>query len=149
MPSQLRYAARPMKVVFQLKKNAEKNADKEAGGELEFLVFDHGKVAPWWEHPKSSPWDILTYYDRSQPQYTHLRASMLVYAHINLFSMLSRFTRDKEVRVATDSIYVRKSALKRLEGVEAFIPIKMGLQGVRSLFARGGVPCRGRPRPMA
>ena len=39
--------------------------------------------------------------------------------------------------MATDSIYVRKSALKRLEGVEAFKPMKkMRLQGVRSLFAR-------------
>ena len=49
---------------------------------------------------------------------------MLAYAHINLLSTLSRFTPDEEVRVATDSIYVRKSTLKRLEGVEAFIPMK-------------------------
>ena len=39
--------------------------------------------------------------------------------------------------MAIDSIYVRKSALQRLERVEAFIPMKkMRLQGVRSLFAR-------------
>ena len=49
---------------------------------------------------------------------------MLAYAHIILRSMLSRFTQDEAVRVATDSIYVRKSALKRLEGVKAFIPMK-------------------------
>ena len=91
-------------------------------------------MAPWWEHPQSAPLGhILNYYDGSQPQYTHLRASMLAYAHINLLSMLSRFTPYEAVRVATDSIYVRKSALKRLEGVEAFMPMtKMRL---RSLFA--------------
>ena len=39
--------------------------------------------------------------------------------------------------MATDSIYDRKSALKRLEAVEAFTPMKkMRLQGVRPLFAR-------------
>ena len=63
---------------------------------------------------------------------------MLAYAHINLLSMLSRFTPDEAVRVATDSIYVRKSALKRFEGVEAFLPMKKMQRGhVRSLFARG------------
>ena len=93
----------------------------------------HCKVAPWWEHPKSAPlWHILNYYDGSQPQYTHLSASMLAYTHTNLLSMRSRFTPDEAVRVATDSIYVRKSALKRLEGVEAFIPMKT----MRSRFAR-------------
>ena len=62
---------------------------------------------------------------------------MLAYANINLLTVLSRFTPDEAVRVATDNIYVRKSALKRLEGVEAFIPMKtIRLQGVRSLFAR-------------
>ncbi|MEW8689108.1 MAG: AAA family ATPase [Candidatus Thiodiazotropha sp.] len=45
---------------------------------------------------------------------------MLAYAHINLLSMLSRFTPDEAVRVAIDIIYVRKSALKKLQGVEAF-----------------------------
>ncbi|MEW8689354.1 MAG: hypothetical protein AB2556_26320, partial [Candidatus Thiodiazotropha sp.] len=46
---------------------------------------------------------------------------MLAYAHINLLSMLSSFTPDEAIRVATDSIYVRKSALKKLQGVEAFV----------------------------
>ena len=36
--------------------------------------------------------------------------------------------------MATDSIYMQKSALKRLEGVEAFIPMKK--MRLRSLFAR-------------
>ena len=59
---------------------------------------------------------------------------MLAYAHIHLLSMLTRFTPDEAVRVATDSIYVQKSALKRLEGVEAFIPMKK--IGLRSRFVR-------------
>ncbi|MEW8688478.1 MAG: hypothetical protein AB2556_21910, partial [Candidatus Thiodiazotropha sp.] len=64
---------------------------------------------------------ILTYYDGSQPQFTHLRASMLAYAHINLLSMLSGFTPDAAVRVATDSLYIRKTALHRLDGVESYV----------------------------
>ena len=91
-------------------------------------------MAPWLKHPKCPLGHIITYYDGSQPQYTHLRATMLAYAHINLLSMLSRFIPDEAVRVATDSIYVRKSALKRLEGVEAFIPMKT--MRLFSLFAR-------------
>ena len=67
---------------------------------------------------------ILTYYDGSQPQFTHLRASMLAYAHINLLSMLQRFEPDEAVRVATDSIYVQKSALHKLEGVKAYVAPK-------------------------
>ena len=94
-------------------------------GKLDFLVRDTRQsgtlVGALQECPLGH---ILTYDDGSQPQYTHLRASMLAYAHINLLSMLSRFTPDEAVQVAIDSIYVRKSALKRLEGVEAFIPIK-------------------------
>ena len=58
---------------------------------------------------------ILTYYDGSQPQFAHLRASMLAYADINILSMLSRFEPDEAVRVATDSIYVKKTALCMLE----------------------------------
>ena len=121
-------------------------------GELDFLDRDTRQSGTPAGAPQKCPLGhILTYYDGSQPQDTYLRASMLAYAHINLLSMLSRFTPDKAVRVAIDSIYVRKSALKRLEGDEAFIPIKMRLQRVhvRSLFARGGVPFRGRPSPMA
>ena len=65
-----------------------------------------------------------TYYDGSQPQFTHLRASMLAYAHINLLSMLQSFEPDEAVRVATDSIYVQKSALHKLEGVKAYVAPK-------------------------
>ena len=94
---------------------------------LYILYKDFLVTAKW--HPGGSPQKcplghILNYYDGSQPQYTHLRASMLAYAHINLISLLSRFTPDEAVRVATDSIYVRKSTLKRLEGVGPFIPKK-------------------------
>ena len=67
---------------------------------------------------------ILTYYDGSQPLHSHLKASMLAYAHIKLFSMHSRFASDEAVRVAIDSIYVRKSMLKKLHGVEAFVAKK-------------------------
>ena len=90
---------------------------------------------------------ILTYYDGSQPQYTHLKASTLAYAHINLLSMLSMFTPDEVVRVATDNIYVRKSALKRLERVESFIPMKRNATAFP--VCSGGVPSRGRPSLMA
>jgi len=63
----------------------------------------------------------LAYYDGSQPLYTHLRTSMLAYDYINLLSMLLRFTSEQAVRVATDSIYVLKSALCKLEGVETYV----------------------------
>ena len=65
---------------------------------------------------------ILTYYDGSQPQFAHLRASMLAYAHINPLSMLQRFEPDEAVRVATDSIYVKKTAFCKLKGVGAYNP---------------------------
>ena len=95
----------------------------------------HGKCGTLVGAPQKCPLGhILTCYDGSQPQYPHLRASMLAYAHINLLSMLSGFTPDEAVRLATDSIYVRKSALKRLEGVEAFIHMKK--MRLRSRFAR-------------
>lgn len=82
----------------------------------------HGNAAPLWEHPEKVPiGHILTYYDVSQPQYTHLRASILAYAHINLLSMLSRSASEEAVLVATDSIYVWKYALKKLRVVEAFV----------------------------
>ena len=68
---------------------------------------------------------ILTYYDGLQHQYTHLRASMLAYAHINLLSMLTRL-RSKEVpRVAVDSIYVQKTALYKLKGVETLLQMSI------------------------
>ena len=105
-----------------------KKADKEAGhrpGELDFLVRDTRKSGTLVGAPQKCPLGhILNYYDGSQLQYTHLRASMLAYAHINLLSMLQRFEPEDTVRVATDSIYVRKSALHKLEGVKAYVAPK-------------------------
>ena len=49
---------------------------------------------------------------------------MLAYAHINLLSMLQRFEPEDAVRVATDSIYVKKSALHKLKGVKAYVTPK-------------------------
>ena len=67
---------------------------------------------------------VLTYYDGSQPQYAHLTANMLAYAHINLLSMLQRFEPDEAVRVATDSIYVQTTAIHKLGVVKAFVAPK-------------------------
>ena len=92
-------------------------------GELDFLVRDTRQNGTLVGAPERCPLGhVLTYYDGSQPQYAHLRASALAYAHINFLSMLSRFTPGEVVRVATDSIYVQKLALRKLQGVEAFVP---------------------------
>ena len=45
---------------------------------------------------------------------------MLDYAHINPVSMLVRFRPEEGVRVATDSTYVQKTALYKLQDVEAY-----------------------------
>ncbi|MEW8689171.1 MAG: hypothetical protein AB2556_25395, partial [Candidatus Thiodiazotropha sp.] len=67
-------------------------------GELDFLVRDTRLSGTLVGAPmKCELGHILTYYDGSQPQFTHLRASMLAYAHTNLLSMLSRFTPDEAV----------------------------------------------------
>ena len=91
-------------------------------GELDFLVSDCRQSGTLVGAPEQCPvgW-ILTYYDGSQPQFAHLRASMLAYAHINLLEMLRRFAPSEAVRVATDSIYMKKTALHKLYGVEAYI----------------------------
>ena len=91
-------------------------------GELDYLVRDTRQSGTLVGAPERCPLGhILTYYDGSQPQYTHLRAFMLAYAHINLLSMLLRFTPEDAVRVATDSIYVQKTALHKLKGIEAYV----------------------------
>ena len=91
-------------------------------GELDFLVRDCRQSGTLVGAPEQCPagW-ILTYYDGSQPQYAHLRASMLAYAHINLLEMLRRFAPSEAVRVATDSIYMKKTALHKLDGVEVYV----------------------------
>ena len=45
---------------------------------------------------------------------------MLGYAHMNLISMLKRLESEKVVRVASDSLYIQKNALHKLEGVVAY-----------------------------
>ncbi|MEW8689164.1 MAG: hypothetical protein AB2556_25360, partial [Candidatus Thiodiazotropha sp.] len=85
-------------------------------GALDYLVRDTRLLGTLVGAPQRCPLGhILTYYDGSQPQFTHLRASMLAYAYINLLSMLSRFEPDDAVRVATDSLYIRKTALHMLD----------------------------------
>ena len=91
-------------------------------GYLDYLVRDTRQSGTLVGAPERCPLGhILTYCDGSQPQYTHLRASMLAYAHINLLSMLQRFSADEAVRVPTDSIYVKKAALHKLKGVTAYV----------------------------
>ncbi|CAG8796902.1 24691_t:CDS:2, partial [Racocetra persica] len=63
---------------------------------------------------------IFTYYEGHQPQYTYLRASMLAYAHINLLEMFQRFDPNEVVKIATDSIYIRKEALYKIENIPVF-----------------------------
>ena len=92
-------------------------------GELDFLVRDMCQSGTLVSAPAKCPagW-ILTYYDGSQAQYAHLRASMLAYAHIDLLEMLRRFTPTEAIRVVTDSLYVKKTALHKLEGIVAYVP---------------------------
>ncbi|CAG8705200.1 14248_t:CDS:2, partial [Racocetra fulgida] len=89
-------------------------------GELNFLVKDCTDAGTFAGREKCPLGFILTYYEGHQPQYTHLRASMLAYAHINLLEMLRRFDPNEVVRIATDSIYVRKDALYKIENIPAF-----------------------------
>uniref|UniRef100_U9SQV8 Uncharacterized protein n=1 Tax=Rhizophagus irregularis (strain DAOM 181602 / DAOM 197198 / MUCL 43194) TaxID=747089 RepID=U9SQV8_RHIID len=89
-------------------------------GELDFLIQDCIKEGTYAGSDKCLLGHILTYYEGHQPQYTHLRASMLAYAHINLLEMLRRFGSNEVVRIATDSIYIRRDALYKIENVSAF-----------------------------
>ncbi|MEW8689186.1 MAG: hypothetical protein AB2556_25470, partial [Candidatus Thiodiazotropha sp.] len=55
-------------------------------GELDFLIRDTRLSGTLVGAPMACELGhILTYYEGSQSQFTHLRASMLAYAHINLF----------------------------------------------------------------
>jgi len=49
---------------------------------------------------------------------------MLAYPHINLVSMLVRFRPEEAVRVATDSIYIQKTALYKLQDIDAYVAPK-------------------------
>ncbi|RHZ51156.1 hypothetical protein Glove_482g26 [Diversispora epigaea] len=89
-------------------------------GELDFLIKDCTDAGTFAGREKCPLGFILTYYEGHQPQYTHLRASMLAYAHINLLEMLRRFQPNEVVRITTDSIYVRKEALYKIENIPAF-----------------------------
>ena len=101
-------------------------------GELDFLIQDCIKEGTYAGSDKCPLGHILTYYEGHQPQYTHLRASMLAYAHINLLEMLRRFGPNEVVRIATDSIYIRREALYKIENVYAFFKQKTGaLQGIQ------------------
>ncbi|CAI2189895.1 5884_t:CDS:2, partial [Funneliformis geosporum] len=60
-------------------------------GELDFLIQDCIKEGIYAGSDKCPLGHILTYYEGHQPQYTHMRASMLAYAHINLLEILRRF----------------------------------------------------------
>lgn len=101
-------------------------------GELDYLVRDTRQNGTLVGAPQKCPLGhVITYYDGYQPQYIHLRASMLAYAHINLLIMLQRFDSSEAVRVATDSIYIRKSALHKLKNIEAYVaprPCNCGLE---------------------
>ncbi len=89
-------------------------------GELDFLIQDYIKEGTYAGSDKCSLGNILTYYEGHQPQYTHLRALMLAYAHINLLEMFQRFSSNEVIRIVTDSIYIQKEALYKIENVSAF-----------------------------
>ncbi|CAG8654593.1 17123_t:CDS:10, partial [Racocetra persica] len=89
-------------------------------GELDFLIKDCTDAGTFAGRNKYLLGFILTYYKGYQPQYTYLRASILAYAHINLLEMLQRFDLNEVVRIATDSIYIRKEALYKIKNIPAF-----------------------------
>lgn len=90
-------------------------------GELDFLVkkaHEEGRLVAV-ENLKVGrelmDWHVLCYYQDHRPQYYHLRASMLAYAHINLLSMLLRFDKEDVPRVATDSLYIKPEILQEVQ----------------------------------
>ena len=86
-------------------------------GELDYLVRDTRLSGTLVGAPvECELGHILTNYDGSQPQFAHLRISMLAYAHINLLSMLSRFEPDEAVRVATDSHLCKENGALQARG---------------------------------
>ncbi|CAG8742992.1 28491_t:CDS:10, partial [Racocetra persica] len=93
-------------------------------GELDFLIQDCIKEGTYAGSNKYLLGHILTYYEDHQPQYTHLRASMLAYAHINLLEMLRRFG-PNEVQVKQKISYPKDSVNTKL--VKVFQKTKMPL----------------------
>ncbi|RHZ71197.1 hypothetical protein Glove_261g44 [Diversispora epigaea] len=88
--------------------------------ELDFLIKDCTDAKTFAGREKCPLKFILTYYEEHQPQYTHLRASMLAYVHINLLEMFRRFEPNEVIRIATDSIYIRKETLYKIENIPVF-----------------------------
>ncbi|CAG8480295.1 19201_t:CDS:2, partial [Racocetra fulgida] len=91
-------------------------------GELDFLIQDCIKEGTYAGSDKCPLGHILIYYEGHQPQYTHLRASMLAYAHINLLEMLRRFG-PNEVQVKQKISYPKDSVNTKL--VKVFQKTKM------------------------
>ncbi|CAG8718664.1 17759_t:CDS:2 [Cetraspora pellucida] len=89
-------------------------------GELDFLIKDCTDAGTFARRKKYPLRFILTYYKEHQPQYTYLQVLMLAYVYINLLEMLQRFDPNKVIRIATDSIYVQKEALYKIENILAF-----------------------------
>ena len=114
-------------------------------GELDYLVRTPASRALWSERQSSASLVTSSPTTMAQPQFAHLRASILAYAHINLLSMLSRFEPDEAVRVATDSIYVKTTALCKLEVVGAYKPQEVHPEG----YCRICLTCHDKatPRP--
>ena len=109
-------------------------------GELDYLIRDTRQSGALVGAPMRCPLDhILTYYDGSQPQYTHLRASMFAYVHINLLSMLTRFTPKEVPRVAVDGIYSGKlHSVNSRETKLTWLPMKIQSR-LKQLPRPGGV----------
>ncbi|CAG8502136.1 12372_t:CDS:10 [Cetraspora pellucida] len=89
-------------------------------GELDFLIKDCTDAGTFAERERYLLEFILTYFEGHQPQYTHLQASILAYAHINLLKMLRKFDSNEVIRIATNSIYVQKETLYKIKNIPAF-----------------------------
>ena len=91
-----------------------------------------------WSHPH-----LLRWLSTTVCPFEGLDAGLC--PHLNLLSMLSRFEPDEAVRVATDSIYVKKTALCKLEGVGAYKPHEVHPKG----YCRICLTCHDKatPRP--
>ncbi|MEW8689319.1 MAG: hypothetical protein AB2556_26145 [Candidatus Thiodiazotropha sp.] len=92
-------------------------------GELDYLVCDTRLSGTLVGAPmKCELGHILTYYYGSQPQFTHLRVSMLAYAHINLLLMLQRFEPDDVVWRLTASTFGRRHSIGSIGSSLTLLP---------------------------